>query len=327
MYDFGKIHRGAGGSLNGPYMLKNRMLHVMEEMLQKYMSRYNLTPQDNTVSLRREFLHRESQNLIFALMEVIEKRRNPKLVTPEGHELKYCTGIFELKEAGASVRLLQRSPGFMQNDSAGEHVFEWIDPGSRIPTSPDTDDSGRDHTLKIEARTADIFFGKDGNKQGRIYGNIRIENYVLTLSAFSVERYHALKSMMHEVLGDQVKKELSERFENIEDLKKDAVDDESQDDEGMTGSYDNDDEAFPEPSEEEIQKELTRQKVMISAYYKWLDEKIPALDNMTPREAAKIPEMRERVEDLLRGIDYQLGDEIFFLMPMLRSELGLEEKD
>ena len=327
MYDFGKIHRGAGGALNGPYMFKDSMLHVIEEMLQKYMTRYNLTPQDNTVSLRREFLHRESQNLILALMEEIEKRRNPKLVTPEGHELKYCTGIFELKEGGTSVRLLQKSPAFMQNDSAGAHVFEWVDPGSRIPTSPDTEDSSGGHTLKIGAQTADIFFGKDGDKHGRIYGNIRIENYVLTLSALSVERYHALKSMMHEVLGDQVNKELSERFENIEDLKRDADDDESQDEGEMTGSYESDDGTFPEPSEEEIQKELMRQKVMIRSYHKWLDEKIPALDNMTPREAARIPEMRGRVEDLLRGIDYQLGDEIFFLMPMLRSELGLEEKD
>jgi hypothetical protein len=33
---------------------------------------------------------------------------------------------------------------------------------------------------------------------------------------------------------------------------------------------------------------------------KWIDEKIPALDGKTPREAVKTPEGREKVEELLK---------------------------
>ncbi len=33
----------------------------------------------------------------------------------------------------------------------------------------------------------------------------------------------------------------------------------------------------------------------------WIDEKIPALDGKTPREAVMTPEGRKKVEDLLKG--------------------------
>ena len=323
MYDFGKINRTSGGALNGPYMLKSRLLQVMEKMLQKYMSENNLIQHDNMVSLRRKFLRQESRNLIFALMEEIEKRRNVKMVTPEGHDLKYCTGIFELKETGASVRALREYPSFVQNGEDGAHVFIWVDPGSRIPVSSGVND-GETSTVRIESQTMAGFSGKDDDKPRRIYGNIKIENFALTLSALSMERYHALKSLVHEILGGQVIKELSERFEDMPG-KDDGGYDET--DEETTESSGTDDETYREPDEEEIQRELLRQKIMLRSYSEWLDEKVPALDNMTPREAAKEPGMRGRVEDLLREIDYQLGDEILFLMPMLRSELGLEEKD
>lgn len=43
------------------------------------------------------------------------------------------------------------------------------------------------------------------------------------------------------------------------------------------------------------------QEVFRSHYKKFLDDRIPALDNMTPREAARRPEMRDRMVALMKG--------------------------
>jgi len=42
------------------------------------------------------------------------------------------------------------------------------------------------------------------------------------------------------------------------------------------------------------------EKAMGEFVTKWVDEKIPALDGKTPREALKTPEGREKVEELLK---------------------------
>ena len=38
-------------------------------------------------------------------------------------------------------------------------------------------------------------------------------------------------------------------------------------------------------------------------YAEWVDLPVPAIENMTPREAAKVPAMKERVSELIRGIE------------------------
>jgi hypothetical protein len=43
------------------------------------------------------------------------------------------------------------------------------------------------------------------------------------------------------------------------------------------------------------------QEVFRSHYKKFLDEKIPALGHMTPREAAQRPEMRDRLVTLMKN--------------------------
>jgi len=60
------------------------------------------------------------------------------------------------------------------------------------------------------------------------------------------------------------------------------------------------------PASETSPQELSALREWKQAYYaKWLDESLPALNGMTPREAAiASPRGRERVEALLRDIEY-----------------------
>ena len=60
---------------------------------------------------------------------------------------------------------------------------------------------------------------------------------------------------------------------------------------------------------------------------KWLDEKIPALEGKTPREASKDPNLKEKLRDLIREFEYNNIDKTFFVIPMMKEELGIEEDE
>ena len=75
-----------------------------------------------------------------------------------------------------------------------------------------------------------------------------------------------------------------------------------------------------------LRGELTRQ-----AHTKWLDEHVPALDGLTPRQAAADPTRREQLERLLAEFDNREtpglpdGVEAFsYDIAALRHELGLD---
>jgi hypothetical protein len=75
----------------------------------------------------------------------------------------------------------------------------------------------------------------------------------------------------------------------------------------------------------EVQQQL---RAMAAAQWQqWLDEKIPALRNRTPRQASRTEEGRERLEALLQSFEAQDGtrrDSPFRAdVAVLRKELGL----
>ena len=49
-----------------------------------------------------------------------------------------------------------------------------------------------------------------------------------------------------------------------------------------------------------------KQKLIDNYYMKWIDDKIPALGNKTPREASKDPELRKELISLLNEIESSL---------------------
>ena len=85
--------------------------------------------------------------------------------------------------------------------------------------------------------------------------------------------------------------------------------------------------------EREIPPEVNReimQQFHRRHYEKFLDDGIPMLDNMTPRQAAASPEMRPRLIELMKlhlhGIEQRSRDEGFALdLNWVLDELGLDE--
>jgi hypothetical protein len=88
----------------------------------------------------------------------------------------------------------------------------------------------------------------------------------------------------------------------------------------------------PALPEDELPPEAQREAVLklIDVHYRdWLDERTPALDNWTPRRAARDSRMRARVVELLKGIENIEGGKrragrIAYDSSWMWQELGLE---
>lgn len=97
---------------------------------------------------------------------------------------------------------------------------------------------------------------------------------------------------------------------------------------------------LPEPSEEEsgaldlntLPEDARRELVehMEQLYMNWMDERIPALQNRTPKEAVTTPEGRKKVADLINDWENSLlrmpGRQFEFDFNKLRKKLGSEEE-
>ena len=74
--------------------------------------------------------------------------------------------------------------------------------------------------------------------------------------------------------------------------------------------------------------EALAHKMMLDQYVEWPDRPLPALDEKSPREAARDPALRETLEEILKSIEYteerrRRAGEPFFNVANLRRELGL----
>jgi hypothetical protein len=80
----------------------------------------------------------------------------------------------------------------------------------------------------------------------------------------------------------------------------------------------------------EVAEELT-QNYYARYYRAWIDEPVPALDGRTPRSAAKVPELRPQLVELVRGLERMYQEALRSDAPAydpswMWSELGLEDR-
>jgi len=151
-----------------------------------------------------------------------------------------------------------------------------------------------------------------------MWGQLRVFPGRVEISAMSAMHFEPMKEMLAEFFGDRI--EFEKEF--VADLAKQTA----------AGGRATNRAARParsEPAESPGEAELL-QSVMRSHYEKFLREPVPALDRLTPREAAAREDMRGRLVDLMkghlqsvddlgrrRGITYDLG--------WVLEELGLDE--
>jgi hypothetical protein len=114
-------------------------------------------------------------------------------------------------------------------------------------------------------------------------GTVTLTPRKLELWCISKERLDRGKITLKEVLGDGIQ----HRIDAYEDMVKKAM-------EGARRGSSAEQDEMPEEFYPYFSKEMEE------FVKKWIDEKIPALDGKTPREAVKTPEGREKVEELLK---------------------------
>ena len=326
VYDFGVINRFAGGVVNAPYPLKHNFITILNDSYDRYLKRHGYSTDSGDRETKRKFLKEESRNLIFAFIESKKKWGNKRLVTPEGHDVKFCNGVFQLKSERMAIKLISSNNFFLRSDDKRKIFFNWIDSGSRISMSPPSNLGEGRQELMVENRvlipgSEDPKF-KDGVT---IYGNVEINAGTLIISTVSEERYAALKALLYEVLGEQIVKNLMEKFTEPEDKETDL--DEPLEDEGDEPESAASEEDSEWPSNEKVREALEKEMILMNYSRKWLDEKIPALEGKTPREASKDPNLKEKLRDLIREFEYNNIDKTFFVIPMMKEELGIEEDE
>lgn len=163
--------------------------------------------------------------------------------------------------------------------------------------------------------------GPDAAGEPVILGHLEIRGAILTLEANSAKRGERGRALVEDLAGDaavhratshedptlSLKEKLRERGAGREDEPADK-------DDGIPPA---------------IREELTLDHYA-RHYRKWLDEKIPALDGHTPREAAKDPALTSRVAGLIRDLEgfYQTSlkrNEPAFDPSWMWADLGLED--
>lgn len=155
----------------------------------------------------------------------------------------------------------------------------------------------KDQRFTLDDLAGDIFIwnGPLENMNGRIpeadlgkrvYGMVRLKDDSITVECFTENRWRQCVSLLRSILGDDMGVEMLKSEASFSDMLRDAA-------KNSSGTRVDD-----LPSMVKIKQEL------IDSYYmKWIDDKIPALGNKTPREASKDPELREEFISILNEIE------------------------
>ncbi|MCP4542450.1 MAG: DUF2384 domain-containing protein [Chloroflexi bacterium] len=194
------------------------------------------------------------------------KARSPasslQIVTPEGDAFAFTNAHYQHDALEDILQILKQTDEFQADDEDGE---------------PEPD--GSFHFARFETRP-----GARSTPIGqRVLAHLTVTATILKVEAMSRQRLDDCCQLLEQLLGDRI------RLVEIEEEGLDDVFSESD------PSSEPEEPPFIPPPEliAELEEKMLRQ---------WIDDSIPALGGMTPREAVKTPEGREQVLDLLEYI-------------------------
>jgi hypothetical protein len=270
----GRLHF-AGSGMSLPPSAKSDLLEPAQELWEEYQTQHPQASLD-------EFYRDHSLDLHHRMVE-IATAPPPPVYTPEGHLLEACTARYAVTNPRAVEERLDQTEELIcvgpadEDEAALAYVWLLTD-RSRVPEIPI---EGKGMILQTN------FVIEPEQTTHRSLGDIRVWRDRLELSCLSRERLKAGKALLKESLGRLIR----------------HLGDEHQDIESMLALADAAPSARPREPISETQKAVTRQ-MMMDEYRKWLDEPIPALDGKSPRQAARDPAMRGRLEELLKAVEY-----------------------
>ncbi len=180
----------------------------------------------------------------------------------------------------------------------GKPEFEWEDRDPKDGEPPETEHYTWlriGESRKIEKKMPAAFRHGEDEPQRGILGNVKVCADRLVVETFSKQKFRFAKKMIAKYFG----KLLTLEKELVIDLAKQAADRAAKKQAGEIVEEDK-----PAPTRSSIPPGVEAQAIqetMTQHYRKFLDEKIPMLGGMTPREASKLPKMRPQLIDLMKG--------------------------
>lgn len=233
---------------------------------------------------------------------IYDLSREKNIAALKALDLHQCKAIYKIKGNYADIKaILDNYPDFEkrqrhpeEKEVAGAHYYSWL---------------RRGQSKALEKDMPLHFQHKDEREEGvGTVGNISLFPDKLIVETFTKQKHSFAKAMIGKFFGES----LQLQSEAVVDLAKQeaARVEDSYEDYVQERILDK-----KKSSSEDIPPEIARellQKMHKRHYTIFLDDKIPALDNMTPRKAAADPQMRPKLIELMKqhikGIEKQNKD-------------------
>ena len=258
------------GTVLIPPKMKPELIRLRQWLLEFSDSVDFDTLYDHDIEIRELYF-----NIYSALMQP------PELQNTDGDPLRFHTVHYEIDTPGLAFERLKEL-------SATTSEAELIE-------SADLDESGR-------VIRAEIPWSRKGHNmtpalENTILGRLVIEDRRLKIEVNSARRAENIRREIETRLGRHA------RYITTEIQSPDAMLETIRDRRGEMA------EADPEQNELMQIPEVREQvgKVVLAHWQNWVDEKIPALGHLTPRQAVKTPDGRESVEALLLDAEMHLA--------------------
>jgi hypothetical protein len=208
-----------------------------------------------------------------------ERFRPPMILTPEGDAMEPGVIRFRLDDRRAALARLNSMPDVKPEnpDADGRSVlrYVWVEPvAGPMLTTPPAAGGITNYSFRM---TPD---GRGEMESTRILGSIRVHRGRLELECFSKARLERGRSFFSESLRGAAEAEPGIHPP------------------WPAGGSGGGEEEIPPETIREIQEKMSR-----NFRAEWPDQSIPALDGLTPRQAAANPAARFKLEALLKGME------------------------
>ncbi len=204
----------------------------------------------------------------------------PIFVTAEHHRVISSKAVYEVKDfRSIKYRLNNEFDFILDKEEEGSIQWAWLKRGK----SKDWEEGS---PIERSVVVSSEMVSRKGKLRWTSLGIVTLTSDRLELWCISKERLERGKRRLQEILGEDIQ----HRFDTYEEAFKKVKDEDSEA---------SDLEEFEVPEE---QVSLLSE-VMREWHTNWINQKIPALNGMTPGEAVKTPEGREKVEELLKDFE------------------------
>jgi tetratricopeptide (TPR) repeat protein len=255
-----------------PRIEKEAMLYSIRKTWEKFKGATGKEEWSSFAKLNAQLIHHILED---------QPRVEPVFITEEHHRIVSAKAVFEVKNfATICYRLQQEFDFTLDEEEEGKKLqWSWLKRGKSKDW--EAGESG-EHSIILKS---EMIQGK-GELTWVSLGTVTLTPKKLELWCISKERLDRGKKRLKEVLGDDIQ----HQRDYYEDMLRKARE--------MPGRASS-------PEEETLQEKFLPlySKKMSEWGTRWVDEKIPALDGKTPREALRTPEGKKKVEELLKDFE------------------------